>query len=516
VSHATGAHAWTGDHDKIGAWTEWVSATQFRFCIREFNNDNSHDDHAQVQYVGWTTDYLGSAIASSITTPTKGAGRQCDTVTFPEPFDAVPTVVASIDHSNRGVPHTQTHNAIFHWVEGITATEFKVCTEEGNAFDGMHHVAVNINYIATPQNEVSAYFGASGRGSYIGGATRPFTGKTCQRIPFGENFSRKPVSTTNPLTLPSHQPISPQNVMLSLNHLDQSSTTVNAAKDGIVTWAEDITQVDFRVCAEEIDSYDSVHYEVSAWECTQGAGIIGMHMDFLRPLWGVHKECAFSQVPVWQHDWRSPCRGRPEMSTSAPAPGPASAPAPAPAPAPTPAPAPAPALIELTISCVRLHCFGLLCFASVRHDLQDTNVDWVAFHDTSPTASPTAYPTAYPTAAPTAAPTFGAYHLMLGRSSYGVDSVGDKPNGVCSIDTRTTGDHTNSHGDEIGVTCCNALTGTGASRPGCKKNYNFADAEQHCADNGQVLCSTDQIAAGAGSRTGCSFDAYHVWTRDGC
>ena len=261
--------------------------------------------------------------------------------------------------------------------------------------------------------------------------------------------------------------------MVTLNHLDQSSTTVNAAKDGIVTWAEDITQVDFRVCAEEIDSYDNVHYQVSAWECTQGAGIIGMHMEFLRPLWGVHKEYGFSQVAVA-------------------------------------------ALIELTISCVRLHCLGLLCFASVRHDLQDTNVDWVAFHDTSPTVSPTAYPTANPTAAPTAAPTFGAYHLMLGRSSNGVDSAADKPNGVCSVDTRTTGDHTNSHGNDIGVTCCNALTGTGASRPDCMQNFNFAHAEQHCADNGQVLCSKDQLTAGAGAGSGCNFDSYHVWTRDDC
>jgi hypothetical protein len=119
-------------------------------------------------------------------------------VTFPEPLDAVPTGVASIDHSNSGVPHTTTHDAMFHWVEGITATEFKVCTEEGDKFDGAHG-AVNINYIAAPQNKASAYFGASGRGSYIGGATGQFTGKTCQRIPFGETFTRKPVSTTRTL-----------------------------------------------------------------------------------------------------------------------------------------------------------------------------------------------------------------------------------------------------------------------------------------------------------------------------
>jgi hypothetical protein len=107
---------------------------------------------------------------------------------------------------------------------------------------------------------------------------------------------------------------------------------------------------------------------------------------------------------------------------------------------------------------------------------------------------------------------------MLGGTSddavrlYGIG----KPNGVCSVDTRTTGDHTNQFGNQIGVTCCNTLTGTGGSRPECKKNVNFDDAEQHCAAHGQVLCSKDQIAAGAGVATGCSFDAYHVWTRDGC
>jgi hypothetical protein len=80
--------------------------------------------------------------------------------------------------------------------------------------------------------------------------------------------------------------------MVTLNHLETSSTTVDAAKDGIVTWVQDITQVDFRVCAEEPDSYDNVHYQVSAWECTQGAGIIEVCTWSSCPLRGVHKgEC---------------------------------------------------------------------------------------------------------------------------------------------------------------------------------------------------------------------------------
>jgi hypothetical protein len=103
---------------------------------------------------------------------------------------------------------------------------------------------------------------------------------------------------------------------------------------------------------------------------------------------------------------------------------------------------------------------------------------------------------------------------MLGSAKKEGKWGGDKLNGVCSVDTRTTDDHTNLN--QIGVTCCNALTGTGAGRPGCMKNLNFADAEAYCAANGKVLCSKDQISGGAGVGTGCGFDTYHVWTRDAC
>ena len=111
---------------------------------------------------------------------------------------------------------------------------------------------------------------------------------------------------------------------------------------------------------------------------------------------------------------------------------------------------------------------------------------------------------------------------MLGGTSndavrlYGAGAAKPKPDGVCSVDTRTTGDYTNAYGNDIGVQCCDALTGTGGSRPGCKKSVTFDDAEQHCAAYDKVLCSQGQIAAGAGSGTGCSFDAFHVWTRDFC
>jgi hypothetical protein len=118
------------------------------------------------------------------------------------------------------------------------------------------------------------------------------------------------------------------------------------------------------------------------------------------------------------------------------------------------------------------------------------------------------------------------YHLMMGYAPYADGlPITAKPNGICSIDSRTTGDYSNQHGNDLGVTCCNsetlilhpasAATQQG-SRPGCKKNYNFDQAKAWCLQNNQVLCSKAQISAGAGADTGCSFDHYHVWTRDAC
>jgi hypothetical protein len=139
------------------------------------------------------------------------------------------------------------------------------------------------------------------------------------------------------------------------------------------------------------------------------------------------------------------------------------------------------------------------------------------FPTAAPTEAPTDAPTDFPTAVPTAAPTNAMYHLMMGNPNNADAGAGfAKPNGICAIDTSTTGDYSNQHGSDLGVTCCDSETSTTGSRPGCKKNFDFDQAEAHCAVTSQVLCSKEQLRAGAGRFTGCSFDHYHVWTRDAC
>jgi hypothetical protein len=226
------------NHDSIGAWTEWATATEFRYCVKEYNHDNNHDAHSLVQYVAWTGNMLGDAVADQFRTQSKSSGSQCDTITFPTPFDSVPTVVSSIDHTNSDNSPTQKHNPIFHWIEGITANEFKMCTRESRDADGPH-AAININYIASPTG-ANSFYAASGRGDFIGGTGLTFSGRACQRIPFAQPFTRTP------------------NVLVTLNHLDKSATSSNAAKNSIITWAEDITLTDFEVCTRE-NVHDDTH-----------------------------------------------------------------------------------------------------------------------------------------------------------------------------------------------------------------------------------------------------------------
>jgi len=106
--------------------------------------------------------------------------------------------------------------------------------------------------------------------------------------------------------------------------------------------------------------------------------------------------------------------------------------------------------------------------------------------------------------------------LVVGNPvSWREHTSGNKPNS-CSDDSATTTTASNQYGNIIGVTCCDSLTSSTGSRPSCKKQVNYATAEAHCVANNKVLCSVAQIEGGAGKGTGCSFDAYHVWTRDTC
>ena len=69
---------------------------------------------------------------------------------------------------------------------------------------------------------------------------------------------------------------------------------------------------------------------------------------------------------------------------------------------------------------------------------------------------------------------------------------------------------------DFAVTCCNNEVDNTGSRPGCLSAKTHQQAVDHCASNGKVLCSADQISNGAGSSTGCGFDFYRNWLRDPC
>ena len=93
-------------------------------------------------------------------------------------------------------------------------------------------------------------------------------------------------------------------------------------------------------------------------------------------------------------------------------------------------------------------------------------------------------------------------------------SSGNKP-AKCFDDNQLRGaPHKNQYGNRMGTTCCNS-NGTG-SRPGCAAGQSFLTAKAHCEANGLRLCTPTEIRNGAGRGTGCSFDAYHVWTSTPC
>jgi len=65
----------------------------------------------------------------------------------------------------------------------------------------------------------------------------------------------------------------------------------------------------------------------------------------------------------------------------------------------------------------------------------------------------------------------------------------------------------------MGTVCCQP-DGVG-TRSGCVSG-TYETAAAHCESVGQALCTVEQIKAGSGEGSGCSFDDDLVWTSNGC
>lgn len=55
-----------------------------------------------------------------------------------------------------------------------------------------------------------------------------------------------------------------------------------------------------------------------------------------------------------------------------------------------------------------------------------------------------------------------------------------------------------------------------AASPGCRSAYSAASAAAVCTSAKMRLCDLDEVAAGAGTGTGCNFDTVQVWTSTLC
>jgi len=72
---------------------------------------------------------------------------------------------------------------------------------------------------------------------------------------------------------------------------------------------------------------------------------------------------------------------------------------------------------------------------------------------------------------------------------------------------------------DIGVSCCykNAATDEVEGTRKCKSHPStFAEAEQLCADDGQRLCTLDELKTAITRRTGCNYDCIYEWSSTSC
>jgi hypothetical protein len=224
------------------AWNEWTTKTQFKVCGRELNNGDCHHDQYNIDYVAWTGNTVGAAEATGWVTSTLQAVTHCHTRTFLTPFASSPVVVASVDHTNihgaNPVGGTTTyHDAITSWVEGITATNFKICTTESsyNAVGG--HNPVTFNYIAFVAGQDYAVTDTHGRSGMLGGGAT-LVGTTCLTVPYDKTYATAPI------------------VIASVNHATYSNA---GAHDSFVSWTGDVGLSSFKFCGRESNFNDGPH-----------------------------------------------------------------------------------------------------------------------------------------------------------------------------------------------------------------------------------------------------------------
>ena len=116
--------------------------------MRELNANDSHDDNVSIEYIAWTGTSVGGAHGNSMTTGELKSGTNCWNINFNQGFTQSPTLIASIDHSNingHDGKGTSEHDAIFSWVERVTAKDFRICASESSYDSVGAHNPITIN-----------------------------------------------------------------------------------------------------------------------------------------------------------------------------------------------------------------------------------------------------------------------------------------------------------------------------------------------------------------------------------
>ena len=133
------------------------------------------------------------------------------------------------------------HHVANFWLEGISASQFKVCFRESMYDKIGSHSPVNFHYLAF-QRKRSTAVDAAGRSEAIAGG-KTIVGTACQWISYGTTFLAKPT------------------VLATANHhyAEQTTSPIEPQHDSLSLWVEKVQKNRFQVCVREDDGHDDKH-----------------------------------------------------------------------------------------------------------------------------------------------------------------------------------------------------------------------------------------------------------------
>ncbi|XP_078374513.1 uncharacterized protein LOC144658064 [Oculina patagonica] len=236
-------------HEAAVAWTEDVSAAQFRICALTAGRLDRVPPDGGLTYVDFIA-YQGNPVGSVTGHENLTSwwdGTSCKEVVLPQgKFSRPPYVLVSSEHTYTG----RNHDAATIWAENVEVGKFTVCIREMQNFDGLHEniVADWMAFLDLPEAMNVDWHNVSFSGSQEIESLNQTNYAFCQTVVFKMTFYEAPF------------------VIVSAGHSAHQGNTP-AEFNSISTWVETIDAFECRVCMKELHSphgYDPVFITVLA------------------------------------------------------------------------------------------------------------------------------------------------------------------------------------------------------------------------------------------------------------